>query len=271
MKTWRKRVYDHLEKYKIKTLKIEENGLFEGIEYGHILPKKYESLNYIGLVRKYEPEFEKIKHMYWYHLNSSQTMCINFFKLLIEKDYLSLFFDKVLGINTKIVRSEFEKVLQKGSTNYDFYAEDINGNHYYFEIKYTEDSVSEKTSTDKVEETYKKFYLEDVRSNPTFIEAGVDMDLFMNKHYQAYRTMVKAKGNDYSILITMDGNDGVDKEINKALTDLNLNIKTAREKNIIILHWSEVVKKTLYFIGELEDKEELINHYIEFEKKYLDF
>ncbi len=267
MKTWRKRVYDHLEKYKIESLKVKENGLFKEIEYGHILPKEYGLLNYMELVRNHESKFKKMKHMYWYHLNSSQTMCINFFQPLIEKGYISSFFNIVLGINKKIVNCEFEKVLEKGSTNFDFYAEDTDGNHYYFEIKYTEYSVSKKTSTDRVEETYKKFYLKDVESNPTFTDAKIGMNLFMNTHYQAYRTMVKAKGNDYSIFITMDGNDGVDKEINKALTDLNLNIKTAREKNIIILHWSEVVKKTLYFIGELEDKEELINHYIEFEKK----
>lgn len=271
MKTWRKRVYDHLEKYKKETLKIPENGVFKGIEYGHILPKENGPLNYIWVEKKMNYNLKIKQHMYWYHLNSSQTMCINFFLPLIlkeKKDYLSLFFEKVLGINKKIKHSEFEKELEKGSTNFDFYAEDSDGRHYYFEIKYTEYDVSKKTSTEKVKETYEKFYQNDVKSNPTF--SKVDEDMFMNKHYQAYRNMVKAKGDDYSIFITMDGNEGVDKEIDKALADLDLNRENAREKNIILLHWGEVVKKTLDFIYERDDQE-LIDYYMEFEKKYLDF
>ena len=237
---WSKRIKDNLSKYKVETLKIVENGVWKKNkkQYSHILPIEYGELNYLCDYAK-NALAEDEKHSDWNHLNSSQTMCVNFFAPLrkIENGrYLNLLMSHLLKKDVSLKESCFEYVPEEKSTNFDFYVKDKSDGQYFFEIKYTEQDIDKSGGGKCPFNAYKTFYSEDVESNPAFI--NVDKDMFMKKHYQAYRNMVKGKGNDYSFFITMKSNEGTFKELQSALYDLHVE----SVPNVIALYWEELIE-----------------------------
>ena len=266
MNKWKQQIYEHLTNYKKEVLKVNEMGIFRNKEYGHILPKDKGELNFLcNEIFKYVEDNNIKKHMYWYHLNSSQVMCLNFFVPLIKANLLNEILAKILGVKMDNPKYEFEKVIEKGSTNFDFYVKN-EGAEYFFEIKYTEDTIDKKSKAKDISETYKKFYSEDCKSNKLF--NSMTVDTFMKKHYQAYRNMVKASEEDYSIFIVMKDNRGVNNEINNALEVLNLDRKTAAEKHIIIKTWEDITRDVIEILQEKKEKE-LVEYYERFKRKYL--
>ena len=267
MSKWTNNVYEHLSRYKALHLKKPYQVEFRNKLYGHILRVDDSECNYLG--DEARDESKKIKkHMYWYHLNSSQTMCINYFAPFIKSGRLSTLFKEVFGINAEIDDWEFEHTPKENSTNFDFWARDKKGNNYYFEIKYTEGDVNKTTSASDPSVAFKDFYMDDYESNKLF-KGHISFDEFMYEHYQAYRNMVKAKDGDYSIFITMDGNSGVTNELNKALKDLGLTRDNCRNHHILVLSWQKITEQTLVFVKQLNDIK-LINYYTDFKEKYID-
>lgn len=262
---WKKIIYNHLEYYKNKELKIKNNGTYRNKEYGHILPKDQGDKNYFDDVASYVSDNKIKKHQNWYHLNSSQTMCLNFFVPLINK--MSDFFVEVLNIeDVKVSESKFEYVPVNNSTNFDFYVIDQNKKEYFFEIKYTEDTITKKSNASNLDVAFKKYYKEEKEASDLFKK--IDCNVFMQKHYQAYRNMVKAKGNNYSIFIVLRDNIGVNNEFDSALNDLGLKRETCGEKNILLFYWDDVVNKTIELV---KDDEKLKKYYENFRYKYLDY
>lgn len=272
MNKWTQSIYDHLERYKIHKWNDDKKVKFRDKLYGHILPENLKEENYMSSIVKEEAKNIK-KHMYWHHLNSSQTMCLNFFVPLINENLLSLFFKKVLNLNVDIKDKKFEYTPEAGGTNFDFYVKDSKYKNYYFEIKYTEADINKKTSVEDPlhrHEVFMGLYDPKIKKNKLFVSAHIDEDTFMLEHYQAYRNMVEANNGDYSIFITMSGNSGTEKELKSATEKLGLITKKDQKKNcILLLHWEDVVAKTQYMIDELGNKE-LTDYYEEFFKKYID-
>jgi hypothetical protein len=272
MNKWAQSIYDHLERYKIHKWNDDKKVKFRDKLYGHILPENLKEENYMSSIVKEEAKNIK-KHMYWHHLNSSQTMCLNFFVPLIKNNLLSIFFKKVLNLNVDIIDNKFEYTPEAGGTNFDFYVKDSKDKNYYFEIKYTEADINKKTSVEDPfhrHEVFMGLYNPKIKKNKLFVSAHIDEDTFMLEHYQAYRNMVEAINGDYSIFITMSGNPGTEKEFKSATEKLGLITKEDQKKNfILLLHWEDVVAKTQYMIDELGNKE-LADYYEEFFKKYID-
>lgn len=266
MNKWKQQIYEHLANYKKDELKVSEAEKFRNKEYGHILPKTKGSLNFLcPYIGDYVKERKIKKHMYWYHLNSSQVMCLNFFVPLIKANLLNEILATILGVKMVNPKYEFEKVIEKGSTNFDFYVKD-EGAEYFFEIKYTEDTIDKKSKAKNISATYDQFYKKDCESNKLF--NSITVDTFMKKHYQAYRNMVKASKKDYSIFIVMKDNRGVNNEINSALEELKLVRKTAAENNIIIKTWEDITREVIEILQEKKEKE-LVAYYERFKRKYL--
>lgn len=275
MNKWTQSIYNHLERYKIKKWNDHKKVKFRGKLYGHILSEDLKEENYMSSIVKEEAKNIK-KHMYWHHLNSSQTMCLNFFVPLIKNHLLPLFFQKVLNLNVDIIDCKdckFEYTPETGGTNFDFYVKDLKGKNYYFEIKYTEADINKKTSVEDSlhrHEVFMDLYNPKIKKNKLFVSAHIDEEMFMLEHYQAYRNMVEAINGDYSIFITMSNNHGTENEFKSATEKLGLKTKENLEKNcILLLHWEDVVAKTQYMIDEIGNKE-LTDYYEEFFKKYID-
>ena len=254
---WRKKILDYLSRYKENSLSIQGNGLYRGKEYPHILPEDKRKKNYLEESFDEKPGFKK--HTDWFHLNSSQTLCVNFFAAL-NNDDLSKWISTVLKRSVDVKSTCFEYVPVTHGSNFDFYICDTNNNHYYFEIKYTESGFGKKGGGENPHEAYKKYYKEDVESNPIF--KSVTEDVFLNKHFQAYRNMVKGKGNDYSIIITMKSNAGTYNDLQSALCDLNVD----DTPNVVLLYWEELIEETLELF---KDNHDLRQHYDKFKNKYI--
>ena len=261
---WYDLIKKHLSNYKIDKLQIEKNGIWKKNkkEYSHILPLECGNLNYMC------PEAETAlsdeeKHSDWNHLNSSQTLCVNFFaplKYLNDGRLLAVFLSYIVGKKTDIKESCFEYVPKAYSSNFDFYVKDKEDGEYFFEIKYTENGVAKSGGGKNPFNAYCRYYCEDVKDNPSF--KRVTKDAFMNKHYQAYRNMVKAKGNSYSIFITMKGNASTYEELQLAVKDL----KCKKPANLILLYWEELIDVTIKLFN---DNKELKEYYIKLKEKYI--
>lgn len=267
MSKWINSVYDHLGRYKASKMKKPYQVEFRNKLYNHILKVEDGDCNYLGDDATEESKNIK-KHMYWHHLNSSQTMCINYFAPLIRRSLLSTFFKRILDIDAEISDHKFEHTPKENSTNFDFWAKDYNNKNYFFEIKYTEADVNKKTSASDPKSAYAEFYKEDCDENPLF-KGHISFDTFMFKHYQAYRNMVKAKNGDYSIFITMDGNSGVTNELDKSIKDLGLTRESCRDNHILLLTWQEIIEKTISLFKELGNLE-LTDYYCKFREKYIE-
>jgi hypothetical protein len=265
---WYEMIKEHLSNYKKNELQLKENGVWvgNGQKYGHILPLADAEKNYLSNVSKDSLKQEE-RHKFWYHLNSSQTLCVNFFAPLINVEngkYLNDLMSKLLGKKISIKHEEkspkFEYVPVPKSTNFDFYFKDTNSNEYFFEIKYTEAGISESGGGRTPSKAFVNFYEKDVLNNPVF--KNVTEDMFMDKHFQAYRNMVKGIGDNYSIFITMKNNKATYEELQSALKDL----KVKETPNIILLYWEELVDKVLELV---KDNKELKDYYQRFKKKYI--
>lgn len=265
---WYSIVLEHLNEYKKNELGIKEDGIWKAnnLSYGHILPLDLGEKNYLSKEVK-EALTKEERHEYWYHLNSSQTLCVNFFAPLLnvcKGKYFNTLMSKVVGKNITLLKTnkspKFEYMPIERSTNFDFYFEDTSGNEYFFEIKYTEKGITESGGGRNPSKAFLNYYMQDVLNNPTF--RNVTEDMFMNKHFQAYRNMVKGVGDNYSILITMKNNKATYEELQSALKDL----KVKETPNIILLYWEELIDIVLELV---KDNEELKDYYLRFKKKYI--
>lgn len=263
-KKWYEMIKVHLGTYKVNVLDIKEDGIWKGNGrlYSHILPLEQGDKNYLCDEAKKALKDDE-KHQDWYHLNSSQTLCVNFFAPLKEIDggkYLNLLMTRLFDKKIAIKDSCFEYVPIKNSTNFDFYAKDESNGQYFFEIKYTEDGITKSGGGKTPFKAYELFYKKDVEANPTF--ANIDANMFVNKHFQAYRNMVKGNGIDYSIFITMRSNPNTSKELESSISDLGV---TALP-NIKILYWEDLIDLVIKLVG---DNNYLNEYYKKLKTKYI--
>ena len=270
---WKESIWKHLENYKVSVLGIPGKGMEGDKEYGHVLPCGTYFMNYMGEAALLHGNKIK-KHPYWYYLSSSQTMCINFFAPMVEsKDYKLLNkFLAFLDIRAQIVDAQFEYTPVSNESNYDFYCRGNDGSQFFFEIKYTEPGVDKEGGGKNPSKTFQERYLPFVEKNPIFNGCQKIEELFMEKHYQAYRNMMRANDRDYSFFITMKKNEKTETELQASLKDLNL--RKGENSHIKLLHWEEIVPKWIAFLSEKGGKGEAVSpqikgYYREFQRKYL--
>lgn len=280
-------VKDHLRCYKCKKLGIEENGIFkyrgENVPETHILPLgegkeakrlAVEEYNQLECVKNYSFLIAKDLHRYSHHLNSSQLMCYNFFRPLVEDDKKQQLIDILRDLKLDIdksdkVRCVFEYVSRESEwtdegTNFDFYLESGN-TKVYFEIKYTEQGFgpckNDGSHRNKFEGNYKSFkggYKKKIEECPAIkekIRNNIKFDEDFCKNYQLIRNVIRVTDlKKYSLFVYDERNERIKKQFK---TFKNTFISEEYKDNVIGLTWQELVK---YLDSQ---------HRKEFEEKYL--
>ena len=271
MDKWTEKIWRHLEDYKVNVLGIPGKGMNGDKAYGHILPCGTHHRNYMCDAAAKVGDSIK-KHAGWHHLNSSQTMCINFFAPMVASDRYAMLnrFLGLFGIETKIKEAVFEYTPVEHSSSFDFFCKDENGIGYYFEIKYTESDIAKESGSSNLEETYQKYYSDSIEKNPLF--RNCTEELFMKRHYQAYRNMVKADDFGFCLFITMKGNQGTEQELRSSIDDLK--VPENELSRIKCLHWEEIVPHWIEALSEKDSQGHYkfpadLGYYLEFQKKYL--
>lgn len=220
--------------------------------------------NYLG------PELKGL-HKSSHHLNSSQTLCIQFFSALIDGEYPHLTAKqelvellKTIGISIhegaeckfeyteqdkdkyrfKIHNQERKEVNEYEGTSFDFHIKD-NDVEVYFEIKFTEDGFG-KASKDKrnpeKEKRHKEKAEQYTKLLPPSIKPTPTVDELL-KHYQLFRNIIRATDeNKYVVFITDENNLSTENE-KKDFID-----KFGEPNNVLFLTWQEIREN---YSGEL--------------------
>ena len=197
-----------------------------------------------------------------HHLNSSQILCYNFFRPLIDSANGSpKLVEKLKDFEVKIetiTRCEFEHKDSKGDgTEFDFYIEGKNSNgavvKVFIEVKYTESSLrnsdafskDKKTTYEKkFEETYKPMFKTQqcLKKIPSYNE--------FYTYYQCFRNVLRVENeNAYSIFLYPLKNEIAKKfcEFKDFLADSEEN--KLYGSNVLFINWEDIVKE-----GKLYDK-----------------
>lgn len=276
------KVLDKLEKYKENVLGIKKNGIFlykgEDKSKGHILPicqgesKKSMAKKYNVLSCLKDEEFlinEKDLHRYAHHLNSSQLMCYNYFRPLIdEKGHASeklISILKAMGINIESSCNSqcvFEYEQNSGGwetegrkTNFDFYVKSEE-TEVFFEIKYTEQGFGKAKKDKAHKDKYDNFYKAKISECHAIAPSINKYDDYFINNYQLIRNVIRITDkNKYVVFIYDDNNEIVNSQLNEFI---KTNIVQLKE-NIICVTWQKMVE-------ELEPE-----HQNQFKEKYLSY
>ena len=210
-------------------------------------------------------------HQYAHHLNSSQIMCYNFFRPLIENFDGKMYRPKESLLN--LIGKEIEqKVESQGAvcafeyiddspenTNFDFYF--TNGYiELFFEIKYTEKEFSRCTKARNPHNQYEKVYkpmLE--RAKDIFINGTICENDFNTNYYQLARNAMRATSDDKHVFFVCPKEH--EKLINQ-FADFSAKCLTEKGKERVkLITWEEIV----------HDAGNLGISVTEFENRYLAF
>lgn len=249
------KVKKHLSEYKVEVLKITGNGKYwkNHKEYSHILPLDKKNENIINSSMKEDLISlldEDSIHLGFHHLNSSQALALNLFGPLVIKKHLEMIDEmNILGKPTGI----FEYVEnQTEYTNFDFFVTDGN-NKNYFEVKYTENNFGNAKPDKEHKQKFNEVYKKDLESISDISEKE------FYEEYQLWRNILYSKkGNVFFTLPDFR----IDL-INKVETTKSKMLSEELKERIHVLSMDSLVRKCKVI-------EELRDHYIEFENKYLD-
>ena len=259
-KNYTKNRWAHLAKYaEEKGLKCY--GLWRGKPYIHILfvedAKLKMDIVKMNLLKGVEGDLLEKPHTDAHHLNSSQILCYNFFRPLIDKNggATQELVDRLSEQGIPIEKGakctfEYTDNLDKMEkprdkpTEFDFHiiGSDV---EVFFEIKYTENSFGEAKKDDNHKEKYELVYKSLLEKAPC-LNHTPEFEEFA-KLYQLYRNAIRITDkNKHLILLYPKNNTTVNKE---ATTFLENKIREEYRGNIHILYWEDIVKE-----GELYEK-----------------
>ena len=236
------------------------------VAHDHILniedgQSKLEVVKLHNLLEGVSGDLLKKLHRDAHHLNSSQILCYNFFRPLIDSNGSPKLVEKLKSFGVEIetiTRCEFEHKDSKGDgTEFDFYIEGKNSNgaavKVFIEVKYTESSLrnSDAFSKDK-KTTYEKKFEETY--TPMFetqqcLKKIPSYDEFYT-YYQCFRNVLRVENeNTYSIFLYPSKNEIAKKfcEFKDFLADSEEN--KLYGSNVLFKNWEDIVKE-----GKLYDK-----------------
>lgn len=215
--------------------------------------EKAELINKYSIIEGVTPIDYKTIHLHTcaHHLNSSQIMCYNFFRPMIEdydgekykpKECLVNLLSKV--INQELVPEgsicNFEHINDSNEkTNFDFYFEsgDI---RIYCEIKYTEEFFAKTSSAKEPQKRYESVYKQMIHSaRDIFINGTINEKDFNEKYYQLSRNAIRAtSANKHVLFIYPQKNEGLKQQFEQfskaCLTEEG-------KKRVRLITWEELV------------------------------
>lgn len=213
---------------------------------------------------------EKIHlHQYAHHVNSSQIMCYNFFRPLMDdwntpKKKLLQIISGVIGQKLDYSREafcqfEYVEKNKKENTNFDFYVT-IGDIEVFLEIKYTEYVFSKKSSASNPHQQWVNVYEDMIQ---TAVEGGIinkgslNENDFNTYYYQLARNSIRAKKEKKYVLFVcpakhpnLEGQ--FDEFANKCLTECG-------KKYVKFITWEELVDKAAEYGA---DKNAFTNRYL---------
>jgi hypothetical protein len=258
MKYSKQKLYDHLSDYKKNVLCIEQCGTWSknGKKYDHILPIENIESNlidspYKAALSEYLKKQETSLHHGFHHLNSSQALAFNlFFPMIIERK-LNILIGNAC-IDQEPDKAIFEHIHDEiENTNFDFYIF-TNKQHYFFEVKYSEDSFGtapqDENHIRKYEEIYRK-RIEDI--------ADIDINTFF-RNYQLWRNIIYTRQGLISFILPRFRSDLAHEiENTKKVVKYPDRVRT--------IYIDDICNKMI----DLEN-ESITQHYKEFCHKYLE-
>jgi hypothetical protein len=243
-----------------------------------------------------------IKYHYAEHLNSSQTMCISFFKKFFETECNRDRLIKILallGINlgesAKITDAVFEYIPEVSvpdfneGTNFDFYLKMEDGTQLTWEIKFTESEFGKTTKDEKRKDRYIEKYEKykemlaksiyktvpvsicdtyDCLSSGALTKGCPRSDVCPTyefyRFYQIRRNLLYATGkNDYTLFLSPRENESLNED-REYIDAFAEKYRTDRIKN---LYWEDLIKATLSVVS---DNRDLYDYYTKFKIKYFE-
>ena len=208
-------------------------------------------------------------HRYAHHLNSSQLMCYNYFRPLVdEKGHASEKLISILksnGINIESSNNSicvFEYEQNSGSwekegrkTNFDFYVKS-GETEVFFEIKYTERGFGKAKKDKAHKDKYDNFYRTKISECPAIKDSINKFDDYFINNYQLIRNVIRVTNENKSVVFLYDENNEIVKsQLNEFVKDNIVELK----ENIIGVTWQKMVEK-------LESE-----HQEQFRTKYLNY
>ena len=276
------------------------NGTFNGKTYLHVC--KEQKYNFID---NRFPKYGNIKgclscdeidyHKGINNLNSSQAMCINYFKKFFEKkEYELLLLDtfRDMGLNIPkgilIKHAQFEyRPNPAENTNFDFYIVLSNDRHISIEVKYTENDFGKTQKNAEPKHKYidkwnnqyralldKCVYFDEISvcdNNHKCMASGTLVGNCLHRNnctfyqfyqnYQIYRNIAYAEQNDdIVVFLTPEENSGLDAE----REFINSFAQQHNTKNIVNLYWESLINRTIINATE----EDCRQYFMKFKDKY---
>ena len=234
-------------------------GLWQGkgAPRKHILGKPSSPKERADLINKYSllPNVPLVDsgtihlHQYAHHLNSSQIMCYNFFRPMIEgfdgtmyhpkDDLIKLFgmeVDEELEHKNSVCNFEYIDK-SKDNTNFDFYFKS-NQIEVFCEIKYTEERFKPSSAKDpheRFESVYKPMI---DKAKDIFANGSISESVFNTKYYQLARNAIRATSSGKHVFfICPRSNENLMNQFDqfsKCLTDEG-------RKRVKLITWGEIV------------------------------
>ena len=235
-------------------------GLWQGkgAPRKHILGKPSSPKERADLINKYSllPNVPLVDsgtihlHQYAHHLNSSQIMCYNFFRPMIEgfdgvmyhpKDALIKLFGMEVDeeLEHKNAVCNFEYIdKSKDNTNFDFYFKS-NQIEVFCEIKYTEEGFAKSSRAKDPHERFESVYKPMIdKAKDIFVNGSISESVFNTKYYQLARNAIRATSSGKHVFfICPRSNENLMNQFDqfsKCLTDEG-------RKRVKLITWGEIV------------------------------
>ena len=251
-KNYTKNRWAHLARYAVER-GLRCCGLYRGRAYCHILfvedkGKKFDVVKK-NLLKGVKADLLKNLHTDAHHLNSSQILCYNFFRPLIDKNgnakqELVDLLAKQHIIIEKGANCTFEYEDDLGDeTQFDFHIKS-GETEVFFEIKYTENGFASYSKESSARTQYKERYAVQFGKQNCLVEKPQDEDDFIKKaknDYQLYRNTVRITDKKkYVVLLYPGENKSVEKQA-KAFVETK--VKPEYQENIKRVYWENIVDK----------------------------
>lgn len=236
---WQKNGYPHI-------LKVEPSENYRKNKYDLVC--KYNIIKGVNYENNNENKYPFVldkMHPYAYHLNSSQVLCYNFFRPLLDNEYKGLIeLLKKQGIQiSRPVKVEFEYSDDTNEkTEFDFYVK-ADDTEIFFEIKYTEQSfgkwVGKAASKKNFENTYSSLVDKTTVLRKDLISYEDETKGEFNRYFQLFRNALRANNtNKYTVFIFPKANKTLVNQYDKFKDKYILD-----NKHIVAWYWEELLKE----------------------------
>ena len=210
--------------------------------YDHILKigkgqNQFDVISSYNLLKGVKPDMFSDPHRFAHHLTSSQVMCYNFFRPLINKEggLSNEFIDILVGRNVQIPHNctcEFEASNPIDNTSYDMAIGPAK-----FEIKFTEYGFGKAKKDIRHEEKFESIYIDLIRKCKC-LSYIPEIEVFL-KYYQLFRNILHIDDKSkYAIFIFPKGNKQCCREFQEFAS---IFINDEYRENIQSWYWEDLI------------------------------